>query len=126
LDPRLPGNKGIDSIFVKRNAQDQVTDIVVVESKYATKGGKPKLAWSGKRNNKTQQLSNAWMDKQLKKMKDVHPDIHKLLKQNEDKIRFKANVLDEKGINRWYDYGKYTPGDITNKAIRTVTRGTSS
>jgi hypothetical protein len=125
LNPRLPGNKGIDSIFVKRNAQGQVTDIVVVESKYASKGGKPKLAKSGKRDDKVQQLSNAWMDKQLAKMETIHPDIHKLLKQNEDKIRFKANVLDEKGINRWYDYGKYIPNDPTNKAIRTVTGGTS-
>ncbi len=121
LDCRLPRNQGIDGVFVKTNKKTkEVTDIVVVESKYATKGGNPRLAKSGKGDDEVQQLSNPWMGKQLDRMEKVHPEKWRILSQNEDKIRFKANVLDGKGVNRWYDYGKYKPGDTGNKAVKTV------
>jgi hypothetical protein len=118
---RLSGNRGIDHVFVKYGVGGKVEDIVVVESKFATKGGAPKLA---RDSAGQQQLSNAWMQKQENLLAIHHPETHSLLKANQDKIRFKANVLDKNGVNRWHDYGKYDPGktDMFN-AIRTPKGG---
>ncbi|MFN9115986.1 MAG: hypothetical protein ACK5XN_38560, partial [Bacteroidota bacterium] len=74
----------------------------------------------GKGDKEAQQLSNDWMKQQMERMKEIHPDTYAILKANRDKIHFKANVLDAKGTNRWYDYGKFTPVDKNNKAVRTV------
>jgi len=49
----------------------------------------------------------------------MHPETLRILKENPDKIRFKANVHDELGVNRWYDYGHYDPNSISKTAIRT-------
>jgi hypothetical protein len=121
LDCRLPGNRGIDHTFVKYGKSGDVKDILVVESKFATKGGTPQLAWSNgaKPGQKVQQLSNGWMEKQMDAMKNIHPETYALLKQHEDKIRFKANVLDKNGTHHWYDYGRYTPGSDSGKAVLT-------
>jgi len=121
MDCRLPRNQGIDGVFVKKDSTGKVKKIIVVESKYATKGGKPKLAWSGDelKQGKVQQLSNGWMKQQMERMKKVHPEKWKVLDQNQDKIHFKANVLDGKGINRWHDYGKCDPTITSNKAVGT-------
>jgi hypothetical protein len=115
---RLPGNKGIDHVFVKYNIDGTVKEIVIVESKFAAKGGLPKLSWSGSGRARVQQLSPGWMQKQMDLLKETHPNTFKVLKANESKIRFKANVLDEKGVNRWYDYGVFDPQG-SNTAIRT-------
>ncbi len=117
LPCRLAGNRGIDHVFVKYGAGGKVEDIVVVESKFATAGGAPKLART--EGDKVQQLSNAWMKKQHDALEKVHPDTYNLLLQNRDKIRFKANVLDKDGINRWYDYGRFESGSDLRDAIRT-------
>jgi hypothetical protein len=105
LDAKLHSNQGIDHVFVKYDANDVVTDIMVVESKFQ-KDGTLKLA---KDTKGRYQLSDAWMKKQIKNLKNVHPEIHKTLMENQDKIRFKANVLDKNGNNKWYDFGKYNP-----------------
>jgi hypothetical protein len=112
---RLPGNRGMDHVFVKYGPNRIVEEIVVVESKFATGGGAPKLA---RAKDEAQQLSNFWLNKQMNTLdqKGLHPETLSLLKNNQDKIRFKANVLDENKVNRWYDYGKFNGEDLTKKA----------
>jgi hypothetical protein len=115
---RLPGNRGMDHVFVKYGPNKIVEEIVVVESKFATGGGAPKLART--EGDKVQQLSNAWLDKQHTKLKEAHPETWKLIDQNKDKIRFKANVLDDNKVNKWYDYGQFDKSNLKEKtAIRT-------
>ncbi|QOL19455.1 hypothetical protein [Candidatus Bodocaedibacter vickermanii] len=125
LPTRLLGNRGIDDARVfydpagKINGIDIVVDIVITESKFATGGGFPKLA---RTTDGVQQLSPAWMKKQIDSLErtGMHPETLRILKENSDKIRFKANVQDEFGVNRWYDYGRYDPSNFKEfNAIRT-------
>ena len=110
----------MDHVYVKYGADGTtVADIVVIESKYATGGGAPRLA---RTDDKVQQLSNAWFKKQrdILYKTEQHPELLRMLESNPDKIRFKANVLDETGVNKWYDYGKFDSNNIDIRdAVRT-------
>lgn len=114
---KLRGNRGIDGMDVffdpagKIDGIDIVVEIIITESKFATGGGFPKLA---RTRDGVQQLSPAWMKKQMDILEKsgLHPETLRILKENPDKIRFKANVHDEFGVNRWYDYGYYDPSNF--------------
>ncbi len=119
MPSKLPGNKGMDHIFIKYDVNGAVNDIMIIESKFQINGGVPKLAKAGNEFN-VQQLSDAWVQKQIGKLKDTHPETYKTLFDNQDKIRLKANVLDKTGIQKWYDYGNYNPvkAEERSKAVR--------
>ncbi len=117
LPCRLPSNKGIDSTWIKKTPEGTIKRIVVVESKFATRGGRPRLSKSGVGDKKVQQLSSPWLDKQMDAMKDIHPETHAILNQYKDKIFFEAHVVDGKGKNTWYNYGQYDPANRSIKAV---------
>ena len=49
-----------------------------------------------------------------------HPELLHILESNPDKIRFKANVLDETCVNKWYDYGNFNLQEVRIRdAVRT-------
>jgi hypothetical protein len=109
----------MDHVFVKFGAGGAVEDIVIVESKFAAKGGMPKLV---RDTMERQQLSGAWLEKHMEIMfeRGIHTETWSILKQNRDKIRFKGNVLDKNGINRWTGY---VVGDENSKTAIRITKG---
>ncbi len=60
------GRSGIDGLFVKRNAEGAVREVLAVESKYNTSALQP--------TNHGQQMSREWMAKKLRNLRDQQPD----------------------------------------------------
>ncbi len=60
------GRSGIDGLFVKRNADGAVREVLAVESKYNTSALQP--------TNHGQQMSREWMEKKLRNLRDQQPD----------------------------------------------------
>ncbi len=117
LPSKVGSNNGIDGVFVKYGNNGDVLDIILNESKYA-KNGKLSLTTRKFANSegKITQMSQEWFDINLGKMLD-HKDgatraTARLIENNMDKVRRRANVLDEKGINRWYDLDKKFGGKL--------------
>jgi len=60
------GRSGIDGLFVKRNAQGVVREVLAVESKYNTSVLQP--------TNHGQQMSRDWLDKKLSTLRLLQPE----------------------------------------------------
>ncbi len=100
LECRLPGNRGLDGVFVKYGPQGEVKDIILLESKYAAKG----RARLPKNSEGYQQMSDKWIDQQIALMSE-HDHLKatvKLIKDNIPLVRRKVNVMDSAGKNRWH------------------------
>ena len=101
IPARLPRNNGIDGVFVKKDANGEITDIIVSESKYSSTG----KARMSDTKNMGRQMSDKWIKENIRKMQlSKDPEVRKtarILKRNEELIRKKANVLDPNGNNRW-------------------------
>ncbi len=101
LPARLPRNQGFDGVFIKYSHDGSISDIIVAESKFSA-SGKASLA---KTVTKGKQLSEQWMRSTIDQMiESTDPNVQntgRLLKNNFELIRTKANVLNSSGINRW-------------------------
>lgn len=100
LPSRLASNNGFDGVFVKKGPDGTVVDIIISESKF-TSTGRASLA-----NTKMgKQMSPEWIDANIRKMMiNDDPAVRatgRLLRNNSELIRTKANVLDPAGVNRW-------------------------
>jgi hypothetical protein len=60
------GRSGIDGLFVKRNADGVVREVLAVESKYNTSALQP--------TNYGQQMSHAWVERKLQNLRARQPD----------------------------------------------------
>lgn len=60
------GRSGIDGLFVKRNADGVVREVLAVESKYNTSALQP--------TNHGQQMSREWVEKKLRNLRERQPD----------------------------------------------------
>jgi hypothetical protein len=60
------GRSGIDGLFVKRNAEGIVREVLAVESKYNTGTLQP--------TQHGQQMSREWMDKKIRNLRSRQPD----------------------------------------------------
>lgn len=60
------GRSGIDGLFVKRNAEGVVREVLAVESKYNTSALQP--------TNHGQQMSREWLEKKLSNLRERQPD----------------------------------------------------
>jgi hypothetical protein len=60
------GRSGIDGLFVKRNADGVVREVLAVESKYNTSALQP--------TNHGQQMSRVWVEKKLQNLRERQPD----------------------------------------------------
>jgi hypothetical protein len=60
------GRSGIDGLFVKRNAEGAVREVLAVESKYNTSALQP--------TNHGQQMSREWLEKKLSNLRERQPD----------------------------------------------------
>lgn len=100
---------------MERGSNGEINRILVTESKFALNGGLPRLA---RDRGEIQQLSNAWLNKQHNLLSKHHPETWQIIDQNKDKIRFKANVLDENRVNKWYHYGRFDSGSKAFDAVR--------
>jgi hypothetical protein len=101
LEARLPSNNGFDGVFVKYDVDGITpTDISINESKF-TSTGRASLS----NTNMGRQMSPEWIDANIQKMRfSDNPavvDTARLLRNNSELIRVKANVLNEQGLNRW-------------------------
>ncbi|MEI8321441.1 MAG: hypothetical protein WCG05_05520 [Alphaproteobacteria bacterium] len=109
LESKLPGNRGIDVVAIKRHPNGDIKDILVVESKYRTSGN-VKLPHT---KNAGQQMSDGWIDIKIKEMKGAASlkikDTGDLLHSNQHLIRRKVNVLDGKGVHNWEKGTKKLP-----------------
>jgi hypothetical protein len=113
LPCRLPKNNGFDQVFVQRTAAGEVEKIFIIESKYNAKG---KLHL-GKTKNKGLQMSEKWIRKTLTAMEKAGGDLRataKLIRVNEGKLAYKANVLKPDGSNKWYSLTPTENGVIVN------------
>uniref|UniRef100_A0A7C2K0F7 Uncharacterized protein n=1 Tax=Schlesneria paludicola TaxID=360056 RepID=A0A7C2K0F7_9PLAN len=104
LKSKLPGNKGIDGVWIKRNERNEIIDILIVESKAAADG----VGSLGKTKHIGDQMSTTWISDRLKKMAaSDDPDLKYTAELIEafiasgGKVRKKINVLDPFGRNRW-------------------------
>jgi len=101
LPSKMPGNRGIDGVFVKIAPDGSIQDIIITESKYSSTG-RASLAVT---STKGKQLSQQWIDATINEMlrcSDVSvQQTGRLLNNNRSLIRLKANVLDPLGINSW-------------------------
>jgi hypothetical protein len=83
LKSKIDQIHGFDSVFVKKEANETIKDLVIIENKANTKGNPFKLADG--------QMSNEWIDKLIEEMlKHEKAEIREtaeLLKNNRDKIR---------------------------------------
>ena len=101
LDSKLPGNKGFDGVYVKWEKPGVPSDIVIVESKYATSGNAKmaKVSGGGK------QMDQQWVLDKIADMKDAKSlSLEKtgiLLDNNLSLIRRRVNVTDANGHNSW-------------------------
>jgi hypothetical protein len=100
MPAKLPSNNGFDGVFIKRGANGALTDIIINESKF-TSTGRTSLS----NTNMGKQLSDSWIDANIQKMmKSDDASVRataRLLQNNPDLIRVKANVLNNHGVNRW-------------------------
>jgi hypothetical protein len=114
LPCRLPKNNGFDQVFVQRTAAGEVEKIFIIESKYNAKG---KLHLS-KTKNKGLQMSKPWIRETLAAMNKSGDSqlisTAELIKNNPDKLSFKANVLKPDGSNKWYSLIPTENGVIVN------------
>lgn len=100
LSSKLPSNNGFDGVFIKKAPDGALIDIIINESKF-TSTGRASLP----NTNMGKQMSPEWIDANIRKML-VSDDsavraTGRLLRNNSELIRTKANVLDRLGINRW-------------------------
>lgn len=101
LPARLSSNNGFDGVFVRYGADGSPVDIVINESKFSSTGSFS-LA-----NTKTmgRQLSSEWINGNIQKMllsdDPAVVDTARLLRNNSELIRVKANALNPQGANRW-------------------------
>ena len=113
LASKLPGNKGIDGVFVKWERPGVPKDIIVVESKYAA-SGTSKLA---KTVDGAKQMDDTWLPKKISEMQGTgDPKViatGDLLFTNNSLIRRKVNVVDAEGTQRWF---KPKPSETTKFA----------
>jgi RHS repeat-associated protein len=101
LPSKLPGNRGIDGVFVKYGQDGRIKDIIVTESKY---GDTPL------KQTKTmgKQMSNEWIAANIEKMeRSTDPAVRetaRVLKKawDDGQVRKKINVLGEDGKDRWH------------------------
>ena len=101
LPARLPSNNGFDGVFVKYDVDGMTPiDIIINESKF-TSTGRTSLS----NTNMGRQMSPEWIDANIQKMRfsddPAVVDTARLLRNNSELIRVKANVLDPQGVNRW-------------------------
>lgn len=74
LPSKLPGNRGIDLIAVKRNAAGTLTDVRLVEVKTRYDGSKPSLA----RTTHGPQTSRQWLASRLRDLRSMGEEGRKL------------------------------------------------
>lgn len=98
---KMAGDRGIDGVFVKRCSKtNQVTDILIVESKYSTPG-------KGRLSNTSAgtQMGDRWIRDKIEKMKQcTDPKVQqtgKFLDENSSLIRRKVNEVDGSSHSRW-------------------------
>lgn len=100
LPSMLSSNNGFDGVFIKKTPDGSVVDIIINESKF-TSTGRASLA----NTNMGKQMSPEWIDANIRKMLvSDDPAVRataRLLRNNTELIRTKANVLDPFGVNRW-------------------------
>lgn len=100
LDARLPSNNGFDGVWIKYGADGNPVDIIISESKFSSTG-RASLSTT----NMGKQMDSDWIAANLRKMQtSPDPAVRKtfrILQENRDIVRLKANVLDPNGVNSW-------------------------
>jgi YD repeat-containing protein len=100
LPSKLPSNNGFDGVFVRKAPDGSPIDIIINESKFSSTGRA-----SLSNTNMGKQMSPEWIDAKLRKMLvSDDPAVRataRLLRNNGELVRTKANVLDTSGTNRW-------------------------
>ncbi|MFT3684728.1 MAG: hypothetical protein QM783_07315 [Phycisphaerales bacterium] len=97
LESKLARNNGFDGVWVKRNADGEITDIIITESKYSSTGTATLT------NTKTmgQQMSAQWIDANIAKMLQSENasvrETGQLLLENRGMIRGKLRGLGPAG-----------------------------
>jgi hypothetical protein len=119
LPCRLPSNQGIDHVFIKYARKVVVENIVIMESKYIYSGGRIKLS---KSSDGVQQLSNAWLNKQIEVLRTSkqHQKTLKILEENKDKIQLHGYFIFADGKKMWRDYGHFDYNNPTGKTSKRV------
>jgi hypothetical protein len=101
LPARLKRNNGFDGVWIKRDANGNIMDIVITESKFSSSGA----ASLTKTKTMGRQLSSEWIDGNLRRMRlSEDAEIRRtarILEQNRDLIRTKASVTDSSGVQRF-------------------------
>jgi RHS repeat-associated protein len=98
---RLPRNNGFDGVWFKDDADGNLADIIISESKFSSTGA----ASLTKTKTMGQQLSSEWIDGNISKMRlSADAEVRRtarMLERNRDLIRTKAAVIDPSGIQRF-------------------------
>jgi hypothetical protein len=106
IESKLPGNKGFDAIGIKRAANGEVQDIMILESKFSAKGGVKLARYKGGRGGTYQQMSDEWIRGVLDRMKRSRNEelrkLSKLVSRNESIVKRQINVLDQHGKTMWF------------------------
>jgi hypothetical protein len=109
LPSKLPGNQGFDGVWVKKNAEGEITEIVITESKFQKGGGKPRLKQT---ETMGQQMSDQWIKANIQRMiASGDPSLVRagnLLQANFSLIKKKGAVLDPLGRLHYYTINYYT------------------
>ncbi len=115
LPSKLPSNHGFDGVFLKRTANGSVEKIFITETKYQAAGGRPNLS---KTKTKGLQMSEEWVEKNLRAMERSGDSgleaTAGLIRDNIEKVVYKANVVTPDGINKWYTLKPTKDGVIIN------------
>lgn len=64
LPARLKSNNGFDGVWIRKNADGEITDLIITESKFSSTG----RAYLPQTATKGQQLSEEWIEKTIKEM----------------------------------------------------------
>jgi len=97
---RLPSNNGFDGVWAKFGTDGNPIDIIISESKFSST-----VRASLSNTNMGKQMSREWIEANIRKMEtSSDPAVRRtfrLIDENMDIVRLKANVLDPNGFNRW-------------------------
>ena len=119
LPCRLPSNQGIDHVFIKYARKVVIETIVIMESKYIYPRGRIKLS---KSSEGIQQLSSAWLNKQMRALRTskLHQNTLKILEEHKDKIQLHGYFIFADGKRVWRDYGRFDYHNLTCKSAKKV------
>jgi hypothetical protein len=100
MKSKLPGNRGLDGVFVKRGALGEVLDIIIAESKYSSSG----KALLNETKTMGKQMSDRWIraniDKMLSSTDGAVRATGRLLDRYLAMVKRKVNIFDGT-LNRW-------------------------